>query len=265
MTVVRQRHGFVRPGDVVKRWLVVAAAVPTVFLGVTLGAFSALTVGARAESLPPIPEKRGAVLQVTSRADEAAAAEAARRDTVPAKKLFGAAQVAAPLAPAAIGFYSRGCLAGGEELEVDGPAWQAMRLSRNRNWGHPKLVKAVRQLAIDVKRLDEWPGLLVGDLAQPRGGPMLTGHQSHQIGLDADIWLTPMPNRRLTRKEREQLSATSMLGADKISVNSSVWTTSHVRLIRRAALNADVERILVHPAIKKALCEGAKTVGGSDA
>ncbi|MBY0576261.1 MAG: penicillin-insensitive murein endopeptidase, partial [Gallionellaceae bacterium] len=36
---------------------------------------------------------------------------------------------------------------------------------------------------------------LARDIAQPRGGPALSGHASHQIGLDADIWLTPMPNR----------------------------------------------------------------------
>ena len=209
------------------------------------------------------PEKRGDVLPPDGRSG--VAATSARLETVPAKKLFGAAQEAAPLPPAAIGFYSRGCLAGGEELAVNGPAWQAMRLSRNRNWGHPKLVQTVRQLATDVKRFDGWPGLLVGDLAQPRGGPMLTGHQSHQIGLDADIWFTPMPNRRLTRIEREQLSATSMLGADKISVDSKIWTLNHVRLIRRAASYAEVERILVHPAIKKALCSGAETLGGSQA
>ena len=35
---------------------------------------------------------------------------------------------------------------------------------------------------------------------------MITGHESHQIGLDADIWLTPMPNRLLTCKEREDLT-----------------------------------------------------------
>jgi penicillin-insensitive murein endopeptidase len=30
-----------------------------------------------------------------------------------------------------------------------------------------------------------WPGLLIGDMSQPRGGPMLNGHASHQVGLDA--------------------------------------------------------------------------------
>ena len=76
-----------------------------------------------------------------------------------------------------------------------------------------------RSSALEAKAHDGWPGLLVGDLSQPRGGPMLTGHASHQVGLDADIWLTPMPDRRLTEQEREDLSATSMLAADKVSVD----------------------------------------------
>jgi penicillin-insensitive murein endopeptidase len=185
------------------------------------------------------------------------------REQVPAKQLFGRMPDAAPLNPAAIGFYSRGCLAGGERLEIDGPAWQAMRLSRNRNWGHPQLVRLVRRLAVEAQKHDGWPGLLVGDLSQPRGGPMLTGHRSHQIGLDADIWLTPMPNRRLSRRERERLSATSMLAPDRVSVNGEIWSMAHVRLIRRAASYPQTERILVHPAIKRALCEGAEKLGGN--
>ena len=140
-------------------------------------------------------------------------------------------------------------------------AWQAVRLSRNRNWGHPQLVGLVEKLGLEAKQHDGWPGLLVGDLSQPRGGPMLTGHASHQVGLDADIWLTPMPNRRLSEKEREELSATSMLAADRISVDPELWKPEHARLIKRAASYAAVERIFVHPAIKKALCasDAAKT------
>lgn len=178
----------------------------------------------------------------------------------PAKELFGAVKTPAPMAARAIGFYAKGCLAGGAALPIDGPAWQAMRLSRNRNWGHPGLVALVEKLALEAKAHDGWPGLLVGDLSQPRGGPMLTGHASHQVGLDADVWLTPMPNRRLTEKEREELSATSMLAPDRVSVNPQVWTDAHVRLLKRVASYKEVERVLVHPAIKKALCtsEAAK-------
>jgi penicillin-insensitive murein DD-endopeptidase len=180
--------------------------------------------------------------------------QAAKEPPAPAKVLFGAAKTPAPMAARAIGFYAKGCLAGAAALPIDGPAWQAMRLSRNRNWGHPELIALIEKLAVEAKTHDGWPGLLVGDLSQPRGGPMLTGHTSHQVGLDADIWFTPMPDRRLSEKEREELSATSMLAEDRVSVNPEVWTDAHVRLLKRVASYSKVERVLVHPAIKKAVC-----------
>ncbi|MCC2112375.1 MAG: penicillin-insensitive murein endopeptidase [Hyphomicrobiales bacterium] len=187
------------------------------------------------------------------------AAEAAS-DKTPAKELFGKKTTAADLTPAAVGSYARGCLAGAAMLPVDGPYWQVMRLSRNRNWGHPELVAYLQDLAEKAVRASGWPGLLIGDLAQPRGGPMLTGHASHQIGLDADIWLNPAPKRTLTRFERENISAKSMLAADKISIDKKIWTKGHFKVIRAAATDARVARIFVHPAIKRALCDAA----GSD-
>lgn len=182
-------------------------------------------------------------------------------NAVAAKSIFGAIGTPSPMAARAIGFYAKGCLAGAKPLAIDGPTWQAMRLSRNRNWGHPDLIRLVERLANDAKANKEWPGLLVGDISQPRGGPMLTGHNSHQIGLDADIWLTPMPDRRLSAKEREELPATSMLAPDGIYVDPKVWTVNHARLILRAASYPEVERVLVHPGIKMALCQqpGAST------
>lgn len=180
---------------------------------------------------------------------------------VPAKQLFGAVKTAAPLAARSIGFYARGCLAGARPLAIDGPAWQAMRLSRNRNWGHPSMISWLERFAKEAQAGDGWPGLLVGDISQPRGGPMLTGHASHQVGLDADIWLTPMPHRRLTDKEREEISAISMLADDKVSVDPNVWSDSRAKIIKRAASTPEVERIFVHPAIKKALCDAAPSLG----
>ncbi|MGD0532147.1 MAG: penicillin-insensitive murein endopeptidase [Methyloceanibacter sp.] len=183
-------------------------------------------------------------------------AEAPSAKQPPAEELFGAVAAPAPLAARAIGTYARGCLAGGVALPINGPDWQVMRLSRNRNWGHPRLLSYLERLANDARALDGWPGLLVGDMAQPRGGPMINGHESHQIGLDADIWLTPMPNRVLTRQERENLTATSML-KDPFTVDMKLWTPFHTRLIKRAASYPEVERIFVHPAIKQVLCEEA--------
>jgi penicillin-insensitive murein endopeptidase len=177
-----------------------------------------------------------------------------------ARQLFGAAPGPAPLAARSIGGYAKGCLAGGASLPINGPDWQVMRLSRNRNWGNPRLLDYLERLASDARALDGWPGLLVGDMSQPRGGPMLTGHTSHQIGLDADIWLTPMPDHILTPEEREDMTATSML-KDPFSVDPAIFTTMQVKLIRRAASYPQVARIFVHPAIKKALCQQAASVG----
>jgi penicillin-insensitive murein endopeptidase len=171
-----------------------------------------------------------------------------------AKELFGRKDNPVPLAARAIGFYSRGCLAGAKALPINGQTWQVMRLSRNRNWGHPELIDMLEKLAAKVPSIAGWPGLLVGDMSQPRGGPMLTGHASHQVGLDADVWLTPMPNRTLTEQERAEMSAVMMVAPDRKDVDPKVWTRGHTAVIRAAAEDPRVERILVNAAIKKAMC-----------
>jgi penicillin-insensitive murein endopeptidase len=139
-------------------------------------------------------------------------------------------------------------------LPADGPGWQVMRPSRNRAWGHPVLITFIEHLAAKLPAEAGWPGLLVGDIAQPRGGPMLTGHGSHQIGLDADIWLTPMPNRRLSPSERDEISASDVVAADGMDVDAATWTPQHRRLLEAVAREPLVERIFVNPAIKRALC-----------
>jgi penicillin-insensitive murein endopeptidase len=173
-----------------------------------------------------------------------------------AKVLFGKQQSGAPMSPRSIGGFARGCLAGATALPVDGDNWQVMRIARTRNWGHPDLIALLERLARRGPSVG-WSGLLVGDISQPRGGPMLTGHASHQIGLDADVWLTPMPNRRLSRDERETMSATNVVAASWMDVDSGVWTPQHTAVIRAAAKESDVTRIFVNPAIKVALCREA--------
>src|SRR6202140_4963600 len=175
-----------------------------------------------------------------------------------AKELFGRKVLPAAMSTRVIGFYAKGCIAGAEALPINGETWQVMRLSRNRNWAHPDMVALLERLSAKVHKDAGWPGILVGDMSQPRGGPMLTGHASHQIGLDADIWLTPMPDRRLSRNEREETSAVMMGRADRLDIDPSVWTPNHLMLIRDAAREPSVQRIFVNAAIKKALCREAK-------
>lgn len=172
----------------------------------------------------------------------------------PAKELFGRANSSAKLPPAPIGFYSKGCLAGSEMLPYDGSHWQVMRPSRNRNWGHPSLITFLKKFAQTQSSKSGWLGLLIGDISQSRGGPMLTGHASHQIGLDVDIWLTPMPEYTLSRSERENNSAINMVRPDRLDIDPKVWTKAHVEVLRLAAQQPEVQRIFVNPAIKRALC-----------
>src|SRR5947209_3328320 len=175
----------------------------------------------------------------------------------PAKVLVGRRPLRAPaMHSRTIGFYAKGCLAGGAALPTNGPTWQVMRLSRNRNWGHPRLVELIERLSQKAAKVG-WPGLLVGDMSQPRGGPMLSGHASHQVGLDADIWLTPMPAHELTAVEREDMSATMIVARDRKDVDPKVWTPAHAALIKAAAKEPAVERIFVNAAIKEALCREA--------
>ncbi len=64
-----------------------------------------------------------------------------------AKELFGYVPDASTQTPAAYGSYAKGCLAGGEQLAETGSTWQSMRLSRNRNWGHPDLIAFIKRLS----------------------------------------------------------------------------------------------------------------------
>ncbi|MEM7507050.1 MAG: penicillin-insensitive murein endopeptidase [Pseudomonadota bacterium] len=169
-----------------------------------------------------------------------------------AKQAFGRWADPQPGASAAYGSYARGCLAGGAELAETGPAWQAMRLSRNRNWGHPEAIAFVERLGAKAQEIG-WPRLYIGDISQPRGGPMLSGHRSHQIGLDIDIWLRRPNPQPLSRKQREQVGSPSVVTSDQLGVNA-YWTPGHHQVLKAAASDAAVARIFVNAAIKRQMC-----------
>ena len=172
----------------------------------------------------------------------------------PARDLFGAATTPTSGPTIPVGGYARGCLAGAVQLPTDGPTWQAMRLSRDRRWGTPELVNYVQQLAQSAAQ-DGWRGLLVGDMGAVRGGPMKSGHASHQIGLDVDLWFEPMPAKTLSADERENKSASSVLKKGTRQVDPAKFGEAQRMLLYRAAQLPGVARIFVAPGIKRALCD----------
>ena len=102
-----------------------------------------------------------------------------------------------------------------------------------------------------------WAGLYIGDIAQPRGGPMFSGHRSHQIGLDADIWMLPASNVKLTRQQRESLSSVSVTNKRETEVTAN-WSRAHLNILRAAASDKRVARIFVSAAIKVQMCKEEK-------
>ncbi len=173
-----------------------------------------------------------------------------------AKEVFGHIPTPTTGDSQSVGSYARGCQAGAVALPETGATWQAMRLSRNRNWGQPRLVAFLTDLSAFAATQPGWSGLYLGDMSQPRGGPMLTGHASHQIGLDADIWLLPADRLNLSASERENISSARMDHTDGAYVNDN-WTPAHEAIIRRAAEDPRVARIFIFPGAKVEMCRNA--------
>jgi penicillin-insensitive murein endopeptidase len=179
-----------------------------------------------------------------------------------ARKLFAAVKHPSKGPAKSIGTANCGCIAGAVPLALDGPYWQVMRPSRNRYYGHPSMIKYIKDLSERANKLG-WNGLLIGDINMPRGGPMPSGHASHQRGTDVDIWLTPAPDHKLSSEARETLEAGSVLKVDTADLDPAIWTTKHANFVKAAAQDDNVARIFVTPSIKKYMCN-CKDPAGAD-
>jgi penicillin-insensitive murein endopeptidase len=156
--------------------------------------------------------------------------------------------------PTSIGFYSNGCISGAETLPLDGVGYQVMRPFRNRYYGHTELIQFIQSLGKTMDALGS--GVLIGDMGQPRGGPLPYGHASHQVGLDTDVWFWTHPEQRtrsLTVNERNTLPFVDMLNSNGV-VDPTKFTNDQILKLKTAAANPLVQRIFVNPAIKVYLC-----------
>jgi penicillin-insensitive murein endopeptidase len=172
-------------------------------------------------------------------------------------------QVSTPTAgpPQSIGFYTAGCLQGAQALPLDGPGYEVIRISRNRYWGQPVTLDFIKMLSEKVRAAGQAP-LYIGDIGQPRGGPAVSGHASHQTGLDADIWFERQPGPPLAPAQRENPRLRSLVRADDNGIDDGVFTQQHVTLLRLAAEMPQLDRIFVNKWIKQRLCQ---TVTGNRA
>ena len=179
---------------------------------------------------------------------------------IAANKIFSKFSTPTKGDTSAVGSYARGCLKGGALLPETGDTWQVMRTSRNRNWAHHITVDFAKRLSEKAMR-HGWLGLYIGDLSQPRGGPMPYGHKSHQIGLDIDFWLTPPERLNHSLDEREKLEPISVRSKDQRNVNAN-WTNIHMKILKEAAMDPVVDRIFITAPAKIWMCEN--TTGQRD-
>ncbi|HCR86314.1 MAG TPA: penicillin-insensitive murein endopeptidase, partial [Alphaproteobacteria bacterium] len=147
------------------------------------------------------------------------------------------------------------------ELPLSGDGYQVMRPSRERNFGNANTISFINNLAQDVK--NQLNGqLLIGDIAQKgNGGPMISGHASHQTGLDIDIWFWHPKNKAiLTSQQREDVQAVLLVkDENKQLINKKLWVlysdNYFSQLLKITSNKPEVDRIFVNPVIKKKLCE----------
>jgi len=164
----------------------------------------------------------------------------------------------AALGPGAesIGSYTAGCLSGAVELPPNGAGYQVMRLSRHRDYGHPNLKNFIQALGQSAAA-EHLGVLLIGDMGQPRGGPTLTGHRSHQTGLDVDIWFLlskQAESRTLAYNERESWNAPSVLRDHSDLIDSRQWSKANERILQITAEMPEVDRLFVNASVKRELC-----------
>ena len=166
---------------------------------------------------------------------------------------------AAPTTPApgpvrVIGTQNAGCLAGAVRMPDDNPGAQTIRLSKSAYWGTPATIAALQTLGRQARQAG-LPDLYLGDISDPRGGPLRGGHFSHQMGIDADVWLDlHSPHPRLPPETRETIEPASLVRPDGRAIDPAVWRPEHITLLKLAAALPRIDRILVNPAIKQALC-----------
>jgi penicillin-insensitive murein DD-endopeptidase len=180
----------------------------------------------------------------------------------------------------AIGFYSSGCLVGGRTLPLSTSRWEIVNPQRRRNYSHSKMEEFLNFLGKWSAEDSKIGKIIVGDIAQPTGGPMFNGHASHQTGLDADLRIALWPRKKKMKSaQRQNLSDVSVAGhiakktKDGYKLQSEFykkyWRPQYAELISKAASFSDVERIFVSPPIKTQVCrhfsQSKKSLKGSKA
>ena len=169
----------------------------------------------------------------------------------PSQALLAPSSTPSAKKPEAIGYYSAGCLEGAVTFEGKENGIELAHLGRGRFWAHPQMIDLLTELG-EFTHKNFKRRIIVGDLSLARGGPTVGGHNSHQNGLDADIWFKLSTKRKRVFQRRESEKMPSALKGDGFN---KFFSLPQRTILSFLAQDQRVARIFVNPKIKKDLCE----------
>lgn len=130
--------------------------------------------------------------------------------------------------------------------------------SRQAFFGSAELVSFVDFLAQSMRLMIPDSTLLIGNMSTSKGGRLGT-HLSHQNGMDVDIGYIHPPQVKVAQfidvVSPKDIGKNLLLKEQLYLFNLAVHSNEESR----------VDRIFVHPTIKKALCATARSMGALDA
>lgn len=158
-----------------------------------------------------------------------------------------------------IGFNNEGTLVDAVALPEAGEGYIHMYRESERFWGTSQLIKLIEETAADME--SKYPGrdrLQIEDLSQKDGGD-ITGHASHENGLDADIGYYKTDGIEHDPTLKNQKYANPMVVKAKVIPNFDV--ERNWELMKSLHRHGDVQKIFVDGLLKKSMCNYAKKMG----
>lgn len=150
------------------------------------------------------------------------------------------------------GFYSSGCLLGALEISESGKGFQLLKPERRRNFTHPETKKLFTHVM--AKHFEKHGNYyLTGDFSLSQGGPTLSGHSSHQNGLDIDIFFDSTKSVLSRNALKIHKIDSYLLNNEKINLKK--WNKPLEELIVMFAKDERVDRLFIHPKFKQLFCE----------
>jgi len=151
----------------------------------------------------------------------------------------------------AVGSYSNGKLINANRLESDGPGFLKIFLPRDRGYGTSDWLEIMGYVTAEMaQRYPTGERLQIGDVSAQPGGP-ISGHASHQVGLDGD---TSYYNHSLREQNPQNVNGFEVNYVVNGALTADFDLERNFAIARLLAGTGRLNRIFVNAVVKKALC-----------